>query len=1617
MKYFWVICLALLAIVAALASGGQAQQVIVNGGQYYPPIPCVTTSAGNPYNPNYPTTACQATAQPFQQVSPTPTPPPTATPGPILVSPTALAFAYPNSSPLAVTITETNYSGTWGVSFSPPGVASESSIVGNQIFFIPATGTTGGSTSATITDSLGNASSPLPITVGTAPPTAGPIVFTPPSLAPFAGPTSTPTTVALSETNYSGAFTATAAPTGCVGTSVVSTTLTVSVLGSGCSATITVTGGQMGQLAAGVGSTPTPLPTPAYSNATPYNGFAAGLNPTPVATTFPQLSTVTVTATIKCNPATVGNAVVTFNGAWALEAGQCPTTAGTNPANASGLHFFDQASGDQAVASASLASATVYFLAGVQNGSGVSIYVCPQAASPAWTCGAPITTSFTGTVGTGTAGYIGIAADDISRQFQGDIWNVGLYPPLTATQVQQLAYTSIGDPYPSPNPGPISVSPSPPIVLPAPTATATFSITDPNYSGTFTTSPTPAACLSAGVSGSTVTLTGNGTTGNCGVTVADSGYNSTTVPVQINAGATSVPSPTYTNAVPTTPYPVSLPTLPSSANETIIASVDCLTTNTTGVVAMSSATTFSLAAGLCNSALVDPTNGTGAHGYDVVGSKQAQLTTPNAIAGLTVGNGLALGQYTIGMSIDGANVNSFVCPIPYVTNGCIENSVGPDTASWTVGTVQGYIGVAGDGSSRNANGKLNVWGVKVYATPLALAQVNIVAAQATSDPYITTAVPNHVLVDLDGKSTYTSSEAAPYVSWVGPGQSSDISDGMKAYNYTDPNEAYVSDNGPEYHDVCWQSATGGRAGKTDNGTNCPSNGPNNSTLALSSSAYVGGGSRFASDPTQTGYTSHVLQCQTGGCGSDFTSPAASAQFIDDTGAQYGNALPTGWSSSGWNSAYASAYTTNGSAAFLFNGLISASFTDYTGGTPSSGADSGGGSSLFGGNGWDLSSVLTGTSNSIGAMWEGCYGGNGYGLGNASYGIAQDWGDMQNYELWMAAHSKLMWCRSRDANAASSALQERLFQYGSFLLTYNLTYSMFGTAFTTSSLEVMPETQLVPVNPLVSAPSLVSSLEIQTGSSACSTSAPNCPFGRAYANCYLAGTNQGACAVEVNPTSSTVNAPYTTGYSSVFTLSGSGILDGGTAKFVAGTPPATLAPKTAAILLASTVTPPNYASPLPSWTNNIAFTTKINDSPATVFSSSNPLTRSYNAAAWTYYNGSSLTGKNGTCGACQAGFDEHASSLGLYPSVLAGGATSGMEVYYAKSSDPTYNINCKNFCGSVNRGVPQSTSSSSPAGSFYINIPLNARTQNSGINCDCHLIVVEYPGFNGQGHLPTLPTGYQYEFDMENAAYGTTFAASYACVMNASAACTTFSNTSGSTQWITAAGVGIQTTSGSGWNDQSSPFDGYYPGVSSGLSGNSGPGFAGHSALTAFGISANDAIFAYSHGYIPHAIGLAAQCLKSPQSDSWPITGFNTDYACPGGVGFAYGDWLMFDRTQAQICNSPWSLPCASGSDVGQNTLGLFQGIIANSCNVYGCFLMDTIGGTTCCGAFYFRIITGGYPAWGPSTVSGTVQNLYGTTVMPTDTPTGGVVVNANFPIGYGVNYGGAVESCVKQNTC
>jgi hypothetical protein len=190
-----------------------------------------------------------------------------------------------------------------------------------------------------------------------------------------------------------------------------------------------------------------------------------------------------------------------------------------------------------------------------------------------------------------------------------------------------------------------------------------------------------------------------------------------------------------------------------------------------------------------------------------------------------------------------------------------------------------------------------------------------------------------------------------------------------------------------------------------------------------------------------------------------------------------------------------------------------------------------------------------------AMFEGCYGSHDWDSsvpGDYISGVDKDWLEAEYGEIHTVALGKTFWCYSKNTGDASSLLSNRMYIYASFLLSYDPNHAVFETAdATTSTFSVMPETGLVPMYPKTTA-SDVSGYALAGGA-----------YAREFGQCYYRGSAIGACAVVVNPGLTTVSVPLT-GYTHSFTISGSGVLDGGTVGF-SGPGVTQLGPVSAAIL--------------------------------------------------------------------------------------------------------------------------------------------------------------------------------------------------------------------------------------------------------------------------------------------------------------------------------------------------------------------------------------------------------------------------------------------------------------------
>lgn len=255
-----------------------------------------------------------------------------------------------------------------------------------------------------------------------------------------------------------------------------------------------------------------------------------------------------------------------------------------------------------------------------------------------------------------------------------------------------------------------------------------------------------------------------------------------------------------------------------------------------------------------------------------------------------------------------------------------------------------------------------------------------------------------------------------------------------------------------------------------------------------------------------------------------------AIFSDDTGALDGDPLPCGYTYSGYQTATNNVHAALGKKIFV--NTINAG-TDIVGQVN-----------------------YTNASNVIGAMCESCL---SYWATNAA-GTAYDavrqttkWEDEENAEALMVSRHKIYWAYGRAIGDAATETPLRIYTYASFLLTYDPNYAMLQEVLKTpSGFEVFPETGLVPMQPVTTSTTV--SGYLRSGGA----------YMREFGACYYRGVAKGKCAVVINTSYTSSATIPTTAYKHAMTLSGSGVLDGGSAAFSA-TAPTSLAEGTAAIL--------------------------------------------------------------------------------------------------------------------------------------------------------------------------------------------------------------------------------------------------------------------------------------------------------------------------------------------------------------------------------------------------------------------------------------------------------------------
>jgi hypothetical protein len=190
-------------------------------------------------------------------------------------------------------------------------------------------------------------------------------------------------------------------------------------------------------------------------------------------------------------------------------------------------------------------------------------------------------------------------------------------------------------------------------------------------------------------------------------------------------------------------------------------------------------------------------------------------------------------------------------------------------------------------------------------------------------------------------------------------------------------------------------------------------------------------------------------------------------------------------------------------------------------------------------------------NIIGGMFEECF--------NNRLWTAEEQSQIQTIALLRRLHKPPgpgWWCYLNNTRAlGEESIPKRLFGYASFLLTYDPNYSLFQESFTTqpSTFKVFPETGFVPLGPAVS-PSTIRDLQTDTGA-----------YVQMYRWCYMRGRLIGACEIAVNPGNGTAGVPNPQHFSHSMSISGGGVLDGGSVSFN-GPAVTSLDPQSAAILV-------------------------------------------------------------------------------------------------------------------------------------------------------------------------------------------------------------------------------------------------------------------------------------------------------------------------------------------------------------------------------------------------------------------------------------------------------------------
>jgi len=265
-----------------------------------------------------------------------------------------------------------------------------------------------------------------------------------------------------------------------------------------------------------------------------------------------------------------------------------------------------------------------------------------------------------------------------------------------------------------------------------------------------------------------------------------------------------------------------------------------------------------------------------------------------------------------------------------------------------------------------------------------------------------------------------------------------------------------------------------------------------------------------------------VQSETVGFGGSFDA------VFDDMADYVGNAtsLPCNFDQAGWTASVNSMIANIG-LPVIYNGLA-AQGQDHTV-SPAAGLN----------------------STALGGMNEGCYSA----AGAFAKPSRANWAGMENTEIAMAQARKIYVCAAQNADDAAISIDLRSYYEASYLLTYDPATTVLRELFSTpSGLHVFPEAKLVATNALVATPADISGLLQPSG-----------VYGREYSDCYIGGLYAGPCAAVVNSDPTKERAfPWPGKYHRTLTLTGEGVMDGGSISIDAVAPSA-LVPKLGSVI--------------------------------------------------------------------------------------------------------------------------------------------------------------------------------------------------------------------------------------------------------------------------------------------------------------------------------------------------------------------------------------------------------------------------------------------------------------------